>query len=141
MKRSLMLLSFATMLLSATWTNVQAQVAKIQNFHGTVNFTQKTISLAWWAAGDDMFISQVIETSVDGISFKPIAEIPVTGGADGEIYQYMHTSPEYGVNYYRLALMFSDGSHQYSETIKVDLSAPPIYTYPYRPQSGTRPRG
>ena len=139
MKKTMFLLGLVAFLLSG----VQAQKVEVRNFHGTVDQIQKNIHLAWWSAGDENFVSQIIEYSTDGLTFKPIAELPVID-KDGYINQYVHATPIVGVNYYRLALMFIDGGHQNSEMIKVEMGAPPIFTYPTypsKPRPGSTPRG
>ena len=140
MKRMLLLIALAAFLVPATWNQVIAQhKVEVRNFHGTVVQKQK-IALAWWAQGDTYFTSQIIEWSMDGNSFKPIAEIPVQHGAEGYLYQYLHETPVIGVNYYRLVLLFSDGEQMHSEMIKVNVTAAPIFTYPNRPRPGSTPR-
>jgi hypothetical protein len=139
MKKALFLFGLVVFLFAGT----NAQKAEVRNFHGTVNQVQKAIQLAWWSAGDAMFKSQIIEYSTDGVEFKPLVEFPVID-PNGYIYQYIHTTPIIGVNYYRLTLMFTDGGHEYSEAIKVELGVSPIFTYPTypgKPRPGALPRG
>jgi hypothetical protein len=137
MKSAFTLLGFTAFLLSATWTNVLGQKAEVSNFYGVADPVQQTVALSWWAIGDETFVSQIIEFSADGVSFRPVAEIPVTGGENGQSYRYNHMTPVIGINYYRIALMFKDGNHIYSQTIKVDFRARPILSSAF----GTRLRG
>lgn len=139
MKRMLIVLGFM-----ATLFSLQAQQADVRNFQGWVTW-DKAINLVWYAEGDAMFTEQIILHSTDGMTFGELTRIPVMNGGAGQIYQYKHTTPVIGPNYYQLVLVFSDGSSRLYDTIKVDYGAPPIYSYPTSPRpgspSGATPRG
>ena len=144
MKRIFFFFGFVALLLTATASRVVAQGhVEIRNFHGTVTWN-KQVQLAWWALGDATFTSQTVEYSTDGVVFTPIGSVPVVPNPDGQIYLFMHTTPVLGPNYYRLDLRSGGGSLGYSETIKVDVGVPPIYSYPStKPGTGgasARPR-
>jgi hypothetical protein len=139
MKRILFVLGFV-----ATMFTLQAQQAEVRNFAGWVTW-DKAINIVWYSEGDAMFTEQVLLTSTDGVMFTELSRIPVMNGGAGQIYQYKHTTPVLGVNYYQLVLVFSDGSSRIHDTIKVEYGTPPIYSYPTTPRpgapSGATPRG
>lgn len=139
MRRLILLFSFAALLLPATWTNVQAQGGgnvEIRNFTAFVHPLRKIVRVIWWASEDSAFVNQILEHSLDGDTFAPIAEItPLLTGEDGHIYEYWHVTAPLGSNYYRLRLIFADGGERLEEPVKVEVGAPPIYTYPTLPSS------
>ncbi len=74
-----------------------------------------SIMLSWTTEieiGTDNF---VIEHSATGRGFEEIAEVQSTG-SDGSSsnYTYMHNTPSFGENYYRLKMIDLDGSYNYS---------------------------
>lgn len=137
-----MLLGFAAFfMLPATPTNVQAQgQVKVRNFVGKVHPIRKIVRLDWWASEDSSLVSFLVEHSLDGVEFKQIGEVPaLLTGEEGHIYEYWDVNAVLGLNYYRLTLLFADGSTQMVDPIRVDVGAPPIYSYPTfpsRPGSG-----
>lgn len=57
-----------------------------------------------------------IEYSADGKSFEKIGEVKAAGNSNQLLnYQYLHNSPQFGVNYYRLKQVDYDGQYHYSE--------------------------
>lgn len=120
----------------ATWTSVQAQSGGVEilNFRGSVHPLRKIVQLVWWASEDAEFATHVVEHSLDGVNFQPIGEVPaIFTGATGHIYNFWHPTAHPRLNYYRLYLVFNHGLNSYSETIKVSVGAPPIFTYPTYP--------
>lgn len=135
------ILTLAAFLLPLSFTLASAQKVEWRNFHGTVT-PQKYISLAWWSVGDDDFEMQTLEYSKDGVTFTTLGQIAVLPGTDGNIYQFLHTAPQPGPNYYRLVFGFRTGATVLSETIKIDYGVPPVWSYPNRPgRPGSTPRG
>lgn len=81
---------------------------------------QNSTHLTWSVAtqiNNDIYI---IEHSKDGRSFSPIGEI--TGDGSSNItkhYEYIHTSPSIGINYYRIKQVDYDGKYSYSDIASV----------------------
>ncbi len=65
----------------------------------------------------------VIEYSVDGTNFQPVANVAASGNSNTEKkYGYTHTTPSLtGANYYRLRQVDLDGKFSFSRTITVKL--------------------
>jgi hypothetical protein len=71
--------------------------------------------LTWITEQEQNSSRFVIEHSTDGRSFNPIAEVTAAGNSSTAItYNYTHTTPIRGVNYYRLRLIDRDNSFRYS---------------------------
>lgn len=138
MKRMLMLFACAALLLPLTSTNVQAQSGQVEirNFTAFVHPLRKIVRVIWWASEDSLFVNQVLEHSTDGMQYAPIAEItPLLTGEEGHIYEYWHLGAALGLNYYQLRLIFADGNERVIDGVKVEVGAPPIYSYPTFPSS------
>lgn len=61
-----------------------------------------------------------IEHSTDGRSFSPIGEIAGDGTSNIiKHYEYIHTSPSIGINYYRIKQVDYDGKYSYSDIANV----------------------
>ncbi|HMT54859.1 MAG TPA: T9SS type A sorting domain-containing protein [Saprospiraceae bacterium] len=62
----------------------------------------------------------IIEHSKDGRNFSPIGEIAGDGTSyETKHYEYMHTSPYIGINYYRIKQVDYDGNSSYSDIVSV----------------------
>lgn len=62
----------------------------------------------------------IIEHSTDGRSFSPIGEIEGDGTSnETKLYEYIHTSPFIGINYYRIKQVDYDGKYSYSDKASV----------------------
>lgn len=73
-----------------------------------------------------------LQHSIDGVVYSTIATIDPKG--DNSDYQYLHTSPVTGKNYYRLMYVDSAGNYSLSNIItaivRCDDDASPIVLYP-----------
>jgi hypothetical protein len=129
-------LAVVAIALPATWTSVHAQSqVQIEYFRASVHPARNIVRLVWRMSEDTALTSIVVENSLDNVNFTPIGEVPpVFTGGHGSDYEFWHVNPANGLNYYQLRLMFSHGGEQLSSVAKVEVGAPPIYTYP-------RPRG
>ena len=75
----------------------------------------RSIILTWTTEIEISTDKFVIEHSSTGKGFEKISEVPSTG-SDGSSsdYTYMHDTPSFGENYYRLKMVDLDGSFNYS---------------------------
>jgi hypothetical protein len=82
--------------------------------------TNETVLLSWNTyseTNNDFFI---IEHSTDGKIFSPVGKVMSKGNTQGGFdYSYVHSSPEVGINYYRLRAIDKNGKAEYSVTRKV----------------------
>lgn len=86
-------------------------IVKVQN-----NRTQITWSVSTQLNND----KYTIEHSTDGRSFSPIGEIAGDGTSNIiKHYEYIHTSPSIGINFYRIKQVDYDGQYSYSDITSV----------------------
>lgn len=88
-------------------------------FEGTSN--DKAISLTWKTINEYNHSHFELEKSADAIHFKPLSRIDGQGGFSylPFDYEFRDEAPLKGVNYYRLKMVGSDHSSQYSKIIMV----------------------
>lgn len=91
--------------------------------------TAQGVQLDWATATetDNDYFS--IEHSIDGRTFSPIGQVIAKGNSDTRVdYQYIHTQPSKGNNFYRLRQVDFDGAYAYSSiqqlTYQSNLSGP-----------------
>ncbi len=93
-----------------------------------IDFTGKidnqNVQLQWKTADEVNTDHFVVEHSTDGLTFSPVGTIAAAGNSTHQPKQYhfLHTSPNTGVNYYRLKMVDADEQFTYSKTINVVLS-------------------
>lgn len=87
------------------------------------------VKLTWQVATETNVATYQVLYSTNGINFTAIGSQPATGSHN---YSQLHTSPQQGLNYYRLKVIDIDGSVTYSEIRKVNFgkAADNIEMYP-----------
>jgi hypothetical protein len=75
--------------------------------------------LDWEVAGESHLKNYVVEWSVNGRDFTPVATV-AANGAPG--YSFRHNGAVPGRNYYRLKLINTDGSFRYSAVLLLNTS-------------------
>jgi len=64
-----------------------------------------------------------IERSLDGTNYTTIGKVDGAGTTEqASYYEFMHTAPTYGINYYRLKQIDFDGAFAYSDVQSVDFT-------------------
>ena len=82
----------------------------------------KNVLLTWQTASELNNSDFDIEWSTNGISFEKIGQVQGAGTTnDITFYDFLHTSPALGLNYYRLKQSDFDGKFEYSEIIQVTI--------------------
>lgn len=79
-----------------------------------------TVQLFWntYSEQDNSFF--LIEHSADGMSFKGIGKRPSKGNTSaGHSYDFIHSTPVKGANYYRLKMVDAKGKAEYSQIRRV----------------------
>ncbi len=95
--------------LPVTWSSTP--IAKIKN-----NQTH----LSWLVANQINNDKYIIEHSKYGRDFSPIGEMEGDGTTnETKHYEYIHTSPSIGINYYRIKQVDYDGQYSYSDIASV----------------------
>ena len=95
---------------SATSQNLKSE----QNTEGVL--------LTWQTAQEIRFNYFDIEKSIDSKIWQKLTEVKAKGQANA--YQNIDEKPSYGVNYYRLKMVDTDGTFTYSKTVSVDWTKP-----------------
>ncbi len=89
---------------------------EILNFSGV---QEKDKIQLGWKTRDELNISSFeIEWSTDSISFKKTGTVNSVGDGNNA-YQYLHTTPASGKNFYRLKAVDKDGGFEYSDTLMI----------------------
>jgi len=101
-----------------------------------INFTGQPgvngIMLTWQVANQQDIRLYNVEYSTDGLSFTQIASVDAAGttGTNTLSYQYLHTHPVAGKNYYRLKMVNKDGTYTYSTVVEKNYGEALISAYP-----------
>lgn len=78
-------------------------------------YTPTQVNLNWSTATEHNNDYFTVESSADGLTFKPLAKIKGAGTSQRELnYVYTDYNPESGIVYYRLKQTDLDGSYSYS---------------------------
>lgn len=81
-----------------------------------------SVQLDWASASERNSEGFDIEHSRDGIHWQNIAYTQAVGAsADRSVYDYLHRTPVYGLNYYRLKMIDQDQTFEYAEVRTVDF--------------------
>lgn len=87
--------------------------------------------LAWQTNAETSTAFFEIQRSQDGIDFKTIASVPAAVNAEGgRTYQYRDNAPFQGENYYRLKIVSTYGTFEYSATRNITLTRTKGYFFP-----------
>lgn len=82
----------------------------------TATKQRKDVLLEWSTAQEINTLDFVVQHSIDGHSFVNLNVQPAALNSNNvETYEYMHTSPFWGPNYYRILQRDVDGEFSYSE--------------------------
>ncbi|MBK8056297.1 MAG: T9SS type A sorting domain-containing protein [Saprospiraceae bacterium] len=80
----------------------------------------ETTQITWSVATQINNEKYIIEHSPNGSNFSPIGDIPGDGTYNAtKHYEYIHTSPSFGMNYYRIKQVDFDGKYSYSDIASV----------------------
>lgn len=79
------------------------------------------IKVEWDVANEEDLASYEVERSNDGVSFTRIGSKAPLNQQKAVTYQWLDANPFDGTNYYRIKSVDSDGTYQYSTTVRVTL--------------------
>lgn len=118
-KNRMFSLSFDPLLLS-NYRNGQALPVTLVGFAGKVKAAQTVLSWATASETNNDFFE--VQHAVDGLAFTSIGRVEGRGTASGShAYEFIHTRPLKGSNYYRLKQVDVDGKFHYSPVIQVEV--------------------
>jgi len=88
--------------------------------HPSAKLHNNKTQITWSVATQINNEKYIIEYSKDGRNFSPIGEIAGDGTSNIiKHYEYIHTSPSIGMNYYRIKQVDYDGKYSYSDIASV----------------------
>jgi hypothetical protein len=89
---------------------------------------QKNVQLQWSTFSEQSSKNFIAQTSVNGVTWTPLATIAAAGSSSTvSIYNYLHTSPAAGYNYYRIIETGLDGKQNYSVVQKIFFESPLLH--------------
>jgi hypothetical protein len=99
---------------------------KLIYFKGEATGDNNGVVLQWATDKEESFAYFEIEHATSDLQFLPIAQIPGAGFNSTSFlkYEWQHTSPVNGNNYYRLKAVDIDGSYEYFNVIIVSVTGP-----------------
>lgn len=113
--------------------NNQTDAAGARTINGTlpltlISFTgnlqnRKSVQLQWVTATEIKTKDFEVQWGKDGPNFTKIAVVPAAGNSSqNKHYNYIHSLPADGNNYYRLKMIDIDGRFTYSPVVKVKIT-------------------
>lgn len=89
------------------------------SFNANLNNVLQT-DLLWVVRTQNEAVSQIVERSADGVIYSTLSEMKVDEPLNGKtIFQDIDKKPFEGDNYYRLKIIFTDGTFAYSDIKKI----------------------
>ncbi|HLP13054.1 MAG TPA: T9SS type A sorting domain-containing protein [Flavobacteriales bacterium] len=92
---------------------------ELTTFNG--NKKDKDILLYWHTQTETNVSHYTIMHSVDGLNFSPVGNITSLAANNAASYDFTHTNPIYGINYYRLIMTDADNKSQESGILAIDF--------------------
>lgn len=89
----------------------------------TAQQQNENIMLSWITADEQNTKDFLVQHSIDGQTWIDLATVlPIASTNPQHEYQYLHSSPSLGINYYRILQGDMDGHYSYSETRTVKIT-------------------
>lgn len=83
---------------------------------------ENEVIVTWKTSAEKNNAYFTVSHSTDGLTFSPVAQVPGCGSCAGErVYETKHTSPQEGVNYYRLNQTDVDGQSKSVKTVSIEF--------------------
>ncbi|QGW28017.1 T9SS type A sorting domain-containing protein [Phnomibacter ginsenosidimutans] len=111
-----------------SYTPLCVMPIRLQSFYAS--WQQEAAQLQWQVANASAFSHFIVEKSMDGMRYEPIATIPFTMAQAKYMYIDRQASAGRGTHYYRLRLMDVDGSYTYSTIEQLKGKAAEVLAYP-----------
>ena len=109
----------------SVWVQDNALPIALQSF--TARAEEQSSILHWQSAQEVNFEGFDIERSLDGKVFSSIAWVPAEGGESPQFYNYRDLEVDNGNSYYyRLKMIDTDGSYEYSDIKVVSFESSPL---------------
>ena len=104
-------------------TTIEATALPVRLVSFTASHQAGMVQLIWNVEEQDGIVHYVVERSSDAAVFYPIDTV-IANSFSSYSYQSLDAVPIMGANYYRLKVRDQDGSLDYSNVIRIDLSMP-----------------
>lgn len=93
---------------------------ELHSFNAEKGVTPMTVRTYWATASEQNGSHFEVEHSTNGLHFQKIGEVKANGNSTTtQKYEYIHSSPAIGNNYYRLKSIDNDASFKYSKQREV----------------------
>ncbi|HDQ00086.1 MAG TPA: T9SS type A sorting domain-containing protein [bacterium] len=103
--------------------NIPDQMLELNEFSGFVQ--QNKVILQWSAYGIQHYTSFEVQQKSDNTDyFSTIGFVQTVDEISNYRYQYVIDAPEVGKNFYRVKILFNDGTVCFSQIIEVDTNVP-----------------
>ncbi len=102
---------------------VQNAVLPVRWLNFSARENKSGVRLDWSTASEQHTAEFIVQHSVNGLDFSDVGSVVAAGNSDVvSRYQFLHSSPAAGINYYRLLQADIDGRSTYSEVKTIKLS-------------------
>jgi Secretion system C-terminal sorting domain len=106
--------------------NITTQVACAPLPVSLLSFTaqkkEELVLVKWLTATEQNAKQFIVEWCTDGIHWQPAGAVAANGNSNTILqYNFLHTSPAKGINYYRLKQQDNDGHEKYSAVVSVRM--------------------
>ncbi len=117
---------FDTLNYVATWANPAASFQSalpivLSGFKAVSQ--QSSVNISWTTETETNGKYMILQHSVNGNSFTDLATIESKGTAGPASYQYLHTRPYEGLNYYRLKMVSTDDGIKFGQVAVVKIAS------------------
>ena len=86
-----------------------------------------SVELLWQTATEENSEYFGVEWSINGIDYEEIGTVSSSGNSTALLsYGFLHKTPQFGVNYYRLNAVDFDGYQEYSKTVVIEVRPSPL---------------
>ncbi|TAL45300.1 MAG: T9SS type A sorting domain-containing protein [Chitinophagaceae bacterium] len=85
---------------------------------------EETVLVKWSSLDEEDHAFYIVEHSTDGKNFTSAVRVPRHGDSEeGFQYEFLHTTPQSGINYYRLKIVTVSGKPTYTDVRKVIIGS------------------
>ncbi|MDW7681547.1 MAG: hypothetical protein SCK70_13355, partial [bacterium] len=103
--------------------NIPDQMLELNEFSGYVQ--ENKVVLQWSVSGNGDYAGFDLQQKSDNVDYlSTIGFVQRADEISNYRYQYVIDSPELGKNFYRVKILFNDGTVRFSQIIEVDTNVP-----------------
>jgi hypothetical protein len=110
-----------TTVILADFTGISLPVTLLEF---TARANKQNVLTNWRTTQEINLKNFIVEHSVDGLHFSAVGTVSAKGSGSVESkYEFVHTNPSAGANYYRLKQVDNDGKFTYSPVVKITYTS------------------